>query len=182
MSPKRFVLDTVIMAGLFFLIGFVTRIPAMLWLSVYGLHAILAALFYALVIGWYCNNRDSIGPVVVGAAIYGAILGLMSLTMLWAAIVPAVCALIIWIIGKSLSWDGTGFACAACFGAGAYPTVIISGFISGSLLLSVDEASIVFLRIVLGCLLSILGALFASYFALPGRRRGSVPEVGATRL
>lgn len=149
----------------FFLIGLVTRLPAMHFSSYYALHGVFAAPFYAALIAWYSTKQHRFWPVAVASSAYGCVLGSMQPIMGIGALVPLALASATLVFLRNSTNDLIATLPAIIFGASAYPATITAGMTFSSTVTSADILLqfIAFSAIALG--LAILGAFAGQHVA-----------------
>ena len=164
----RCAVPVVIATVVLFAIGMATRMPAIRLGINFGLHAVLAAFFYGLVVAVFEIKTAHAYPVVVGSAVFGAVLGMMSPVMTVAAILPAVAYLVVFLVmhgGKGGS-GSTGSSSApviggTVFAAFAYVGTVVGGELFSGYTPGVADLPFLMLSIGLGLLGSLAGAFIA---------------------
>ena len=79
---------------LLFVVAYATRFIAVSFPQYYGLHAVLAAPFFAAIVVAFLIVTEDLPLCLVAATIYAVALGFMSPIMLFTALVPAIAVLI----------------------------------------------------------------------------------------
>lgn len=155
--------QTVAAAIVFFAIGLATRMPALAFDQFYGLHATLAAPFYAFGICLAIRKGVGVAPIAAGSVIYGLILGAMSPVMAVGAIAPALALIATWILAKSSTDAKRAFAAAVSYGTLVYPATLVGGLAFGSASMSLEGFAITAaVMFALSTLLAVVGAAIAT--------------------
>lgn len=140
-------------------IGLITR-PIAIALGInYGMHAVLAALFYGLFVACYETGGTSAWCIGAGGIVYGAIMGMMSPVMAVAALVPAVAYLVVSLIMRAAQAEAQTRAvtCGTLFAACAYAAVIAGGAAFSGYAPGVADIAFLVVSAGLGLLGSLLG-------------------------
>ena len=159
----RYTLLVVLAAVLLFAIGMATRMPAMRLGINYGLHAVLAAFFYAAVVAMFELKTGRCLYVALGSLLVSVVLGMMSPVMAVAGALPALAYFVAFcVMNGGLALDGardvrSAVVCGTVFATFAYVGTIVGGIVFSGYKLAVNDLPFLLLTIGLGLLGSLVG-------------------------
>jgi hypothetical protein len=149
----RFLLRSLGLAVILFAIGALARVPAARIQEVYGAHALIVALPYAMAVSLFVRKTNAAAPVPAALGACAALLGSMAPIMGLAFFIPAlVCA-----AAAALPLEGSHRAevMGSCAGASFYPAILAAGAITGAHAIAVQEIPrvvLIALALAIGCI------------------------------
>ena len=127
----KVVLRVLILFTLLFLIGLITRMPAITLPQFYALHGLLAAPFCAALAQWHFQHKGCVWQLALATGVFALVLGMMSPVMGCGFATVAVITLVVGLVVQPKLSQARKLAVSVTFGALNYPCALVVGILFG---------------------------------------------------